>query len=347
MQTCLYCSKIGYYERPEAQTGRCGDFHTSVSVGPLFGRLLGVQFSRWLSEMAAGPLQIVEAGAHDGQLAADILAGFNERRSSQRGPSPPFEYWIIEPSPERQQWQRARLEQFAGSVRWFESFEAIPAGGITGVLFSNELLDAFPVHRLAWDATEKRWFEWGVGWRDGRFVWERMRDGAADFEESLSEAGFTLPPALTAILPDGYIIEVSPAAAEWWRTAARSLRCGRLVAIDYGLEAHELLSPERTQGTLRAYSRHRVSDDLLDAPGEQDLTAHVNFTQLRRAAMSEGLDAGELIDQSRFLSRIAAEQWRAQPDDSLAPEAVRQFHTLTHPDHFGRRFRVFVQSRGG
>ena len=297
--------------------------------------------------MGGGPLQIVEAGAHDGQLAADILAGFNERRSNLRGRSAPFEYWIIEPSPERQQWQRTRLEQFAGSVRWFESFEAIPAGGIAGVLFSNELLDAFPVHRLAWDATEKRWFEWGVGWRDGRFAWERMPDGSADFEGLLSEAGFTLPPALTEVLPDGYIMEVSSAAAKWWRAAARVLRRGRLVAIDYGLEASELLSPERTQGTLRAYARHRVGDDLLASPGEQDLTAHVNFTHLRRAGLREGLDDGELIDQSRFLSRIAVGHWQAQPPSSLTPEATRQFHTLTHPDHFGRRFRVFVQSRGG
>ena len=345
MQECLYCSKIGYYERTAGQIGRSGDFHTSVSVGPLFGRLLGVQFSRWLLEMAGGPLQIVEVGAHDGQLAADILAGFNECRSSQRGPPATFEYWIIEPSPARQQWQRARLEQFAGSVRWFESFEAIPAQGISGVIFSNELVDAFPVHRLAWDATERRWFEWGVGWRDGRFVWKRMQDGSAYFEELLSEAGFTLPPALTEVLPDGYVIEVSSEAAKWWRAAARVLRRGRLVAIDYGLEASELLSPERTQGTLRAYARHGVSNDLLANPGEQDITAHVNFTQLRRAGSSEGLDDGETIDQSRFLSRIAVEHWQEQPPSSITPEATRQFHTLTHPDHFGRRFRVFGQSR--
>ena len=346
MQTCLYCPKIGYYERQPAQIGRAGDFQTSVSVGPLFGRLLGVQFIRWLSESGGGPLQIVEAGAHDGQLAADILTGLKER-GRNTGPRDRFEYWIIEPSPERQQWQRTKLEEFAGSVRWFESFAAIPAGGITGVIFSNELLDAFPVHRLAWDANGKKWFEWGVGWRDGRFFWERLPSGSSDIEKRLLEAGFVLPAELTAILPDGYIIEVSPAAAEWWRTAARSLRCGRLVAIDYGLEASELLSPERTQGTLRAYSRHRVSNDPLATPGEQDLTAHVNFTQLRRAGLSEDLDEGELIDQSRFLSRVAVEHWQEQPPGSITPEAKRQFQTLTHPDHFGRRFRVFMQSRRG
>ena len=172
-----------------------------------------------------------------------------------------------------------------------------------------------------------------------------MQDGSAGFDELLAEAGFVLPPELTAILPDGYIIEVSPAAAEWWRTAARFLRSGRLVAIDYGLEASELLSPERTQGTLRAYARHRVSNDLLAMPGEQDLTAHVNFTQLRRAGMSEGLDEGEVIDQSRFLSRMAVEHWQEQPLSSVTPDVARQFQTLTHPDHFGRRFRVFIQSR--
>ena len=345
MQTCLYCPKIGYYERQPAQIGRSGDFQTSVSVGPLFGRLLGEQFIRWLSESGAGPHQIVEAGAHDGRLASDILGGIRDYQAKNPAQPTPPEYWIIEPSLDRQHWQRARLEEFAGSVRWFESLAAIPAGGISGVIISNELLDAFPVHRFAWDANEKTWFEWGVAWQEGRFVWARLPAGSSDIEKHLVESGFDLPAELTAILPHGYVIEVSPAAAEWWRTAARSLRSGRLVAIDYGLEAHELLSPERTQGTLRSYSRHRVGDDLLATPGEQDLTANVNFTQLRRAAMSEGLDEGELIDQSRFLSRIAGERWKELPPSSLAPEVVRQFQTLTHPDHFGRRFRVLMQSR--
>ena len=127
--------------------------------------------------------------------------------------------------------------------------------------------------------------------------------------------------------------------------AAQALDSGKLVAIDYGLTADEILAPERTNGTLRAYYQQRISDDPLARVGEQDLTAHVNFTQLQRIGEAAGLRTETFSTQERFLfdliqrklGGIASERWSAAE--------IRQFQSLTHPEQLGRRFRVLVQSR--
>ena len=372
METALYCPNSGYYEQSGSQIGRAGDFYTSVSVGPLFGELLAFQFSRWLEESET--VQVVEAGAHDGQLAADILGWMRVHRPELFGR---LSYRIVEPSTKRQAWQRAKLEVFAGKVQWLENLDQLPAQGFRGVLFANELLDAFPVHRLAWDAGQCRWVEWGVGLEEGRFVWRRMpfedlRAGSCEslragrcgsgkgagpealegWDAELARAGFELPAELRAVLPDGFTLEFCPTAAAWLRRAAAALGCGRLLTLDYGWTAEEFLTPGRGQGTLRAYRAHRPGADPLADPGEQDLTAHVNFTHLRRAGEEAGLTTEGLLTQAQFLTRAVAEArlfdrlpFDKLPFDKLRAAEVRQFQTLTHPQHLGRAFRALIQSR--
>ena len=150
------------------------------------------------------------------------------------------------------------------------------------------------------------------------------------------------------VLPDGYIIETCPAAENWWREAAGVLGRGRLMTIDYGLTADELFSPGRTRGTLRAYFRHHASDDLLANPGEQDLTAHVNFSAIQAAGEACGLKTETFSTQAQFLTGIAEEVFK-NPNSfgEWGAQQTRQFQTLTHPEHLGRAFRVLVQSRAG
>lgn len=348
MEIALYCPKIGYYERGAGQVGGRGDYYTSVSVGRLFGGLLARQFTEWLEALGPGPLHLIEAGAHDGQLALDILNGLAARRPDLLGR---VDYWLIEPSVDRQNRQRLKLENFSGRVNWFAGWEAAPAGGVRGVIFSNELLDAFPVHRVAWDAQRRLWVEWGVGWGTDRFVWRRM-ETPDDWAARLVEAGFELPRELIEVLPDGFTLEISPPAARWWNGAALALRAGKLLTLDYGLTAMERLDPGRAGGTLRGYSGHRMQEDVLANPGDQDITAHVNFTQLQLAGERAGLRTEGLLDQSRFLTRIAASAAEEGMREGAAgqwtptPSQVRQFQTLAHPAHLGRAFRVLVQSRG-
>lgn len=163
MARALYDPEEGYYERHTCQIGRAGDFFTSVSVGSLFGELLGFAFAGLLAELPAdaGEVWILEAGAHDGRLAADILGWLGEWQPmlSER-----VICGIVEPSPSRQATQRRRLSPFEGKVRWFGSLPELAALQPRGVLFSNELLDALPLRRFVWrrDATVGRWREAAV-----------------------------------------------------------------------------------------------------------------------------------------------------------------------------------------
>jgi SAM-dependent MidA family methyltransferase len=343
MELALYCPETGYYERNQDNVGRRGDFITSVSTGSLFGELLAFQFAEWLARwpMANGQWPIIEAGAHDGKLAADILNWLKKFRPELFAQ---IEYWILEPSASRQQWQREKLKQFS-NVRWFTGFDDLKLKTqnlkLHGVLFGNELLDAFPVRRFGWDALGKKWFEWGVTLAGEKFDWRRLPRPQTDLPAAIRN----LPPALLAVLPDGYIAEDSPTAENWWRAAAGIFAHGKWLTLDYGFSVDEQFSPARINGTLRAYFRHHVSDDLLAQPGEQDLTAHVDFSAIQKAGEAAGLQTDFLCSQPRFLTRIFSRAAQGKWFASLDARQIRQFQSLTHPEHLGRAFRVLVQSR--
>ena len=352
MELALYCPVHGYYEQERDTTGRAGDYYTNVNTGRLFGELLAFQFAQWVSETAYNnrqlaetvPVQFVEAGAHDGRLAADILTWLQEHRpktSRQLG------YWIIEPSVRRQILQRENLRNFARKVVWFDSWKALPKAGVRGVIFSNELLDAMPVHRLGWDATRRVWFEWAVTVREGAFVWTRMPANTVGRDNDSAPIGWPdLQPELLAVMPDNFTTEICPLAENWWRQAASALRRGKLLTIDYGLTAEQFFTPERKEGTLRAYYRHRLSNDLLANVGAQDITAHVNLTSIQRAGETAGLKTEMCATQAQFLTDISQRAWQEGSGcGAWTSEHTRQFQTLTHPEQLGRAFRVLVQER--
>jgi SAM-dependent MidA family methyltransferase len=379
MDVALYCPNCGYYEREEDIIGRRGDYYTNVSVGSLFGELLALQFAEWLQQIqeartetskadrsgtAGGRwevMRIVEAGAHRGDLARDILGWLRIHRP---GIFDRLEYWIVEPSDECRSRQQQRLRDFGDIVQWAEEIAGatgnsvvgspIPNSvGLRGIIFSNELLDAMPVHRVGWDAKSRVWFEWGVTSRAGRFVWTRMFDSApgpviqqSRAYSSVSHFDLPVEHELLDTLPDGFTTEVCPAAEEWWRTAAMALGCGKLLTFDYGLRAEEFFMPERKAGTVRGYHRHQLGSDVLAHPGDQDITAHVNFTAIQTAGESVGLRTDALVPQAQFLTGIAARMWEeAGSLKEWTPGHTRQFQTLTHPEHLGRSFQALVQSR--
>jgi len=355
MELALYCPDYGYYEQQKDTVGRRGDFITSVSTGELFGQLLAFQFANWLEELRIADcgLRIVEAGAHDGRLARDILTWLQSNRPQLFAR---LEYCLLEPSTARREWQHEVLKSFAPRVRWFSGFNDPAFPQFSGIIFSNELLDAFPIQRFGWDAKNQKWFEWGVAASAEKFVWARMpgslappngeRAGVRGPLKNLPSSIFHLPSSLLAVLPDGYTIETSPAAENWWREAAGKLAGGKLVTIDYGFTGDEWFSPARVYGTLRAYFRHHISDDPLANPGEQDLTAHVNFSAIQKAGEEAGLKTESFQTQPQFLTRILEKA--ARQEKSFAEwnaSRTRQVQTLTHPEHLGRAFRVLVQSR--
>lgn len=330
MELALYAPKCGYYERDLGQIGKSGDFYTSVSVGPFFGELLAFQFARWLELLPKeAPIHLVESGAHNGQLAADVLAGLRKHAPSLL---PQLEYLIVEPSEFRREAQESILKG-EQNVRWRDRLPEPQS--VRGIIFSNELLDALPVHQFSWSAATRKWYELGVTLNGDHLLLAPMPIGTVTSP--------TLPEELLEVLPDGYIIESSSSAQQWWKDAAASLQSGKLMTIDYGGTWEELLNPGREHGTVRSYSRHHVSRSPLDSPGEQDITAHVDFTAIRLAGEAAGLKTMEFTTQSQFLSRIARELW--SQTGSWPHGTVRQFQTLTHPEHLGRPFRVLAQQR--
>jgi len=341
MELALYAPELGYYEQSAGRVGVDGDFYTSVRVGALLGELIGHHFSE-TSVGSDEPPALVEAGAHDGQLALDILNYLD-------GWQPEFRptLWLVEPSANRRRWQEQTLSRFGDRIRWVANLDqlllAFP-NGFSGLLYANELLDAFPVHRLRWEREKKGWLAMGVAAAPTGFHWKTLLPEAVGIQ---SEELPPVPPALAEVLPDGFTTEICPSATQWWRQAAGCLKQGRLLTFDYRLDDEEFFAPQRCEGTLRAYSRHRVTGQILENIGEQDLTAHVHFTKLREAGEVAGLTTEFYGAQRQWLTKRMEETLhdpnRRFPEWKSA--RVRQFQTLTHPEHLGRGFRVLEQVR--
>jgi SAM-dependent MidA family methyltransferase len=345
MQLALYCPVYGYYERRADTVGRQGDFQTSVTVGPMFGELLAARFAGWLDALkrhGAARVHVVEAGGHTGQLAMDIL-GWMARARPELYDS--LDYHLLEPSEARRSWQAATAKAHGHRIRWSSGFDSLhrAIGGVHGVIFSNEMLDALPTDRFLWDESQQVWVTGLVAERDGQFRWIRGREANAAARAVLKQMA---PAEVCGMLPDGYAVDYSAEAIQWWLDAAANLNRGRLLTLDYGYGSAGAVVPERTEGTLRGYRRHQLADDVLSDPGRQDITAHVHFDELRKTGEGAGMRTEFLGSQERFLVRAMEELTGVgHACGTLGADRLRQFKTLIHPDHFGHAFQVLLQAR--
>jgi SAM-dependent MidA family methyltransferase len=334
MGRCLYDPEHGYYAAPERRVGRRGDFHTSVSVGPVFGELVAAwAHQSWRDMGSPAPVALVEQGAHDGQLMADVLAALAARHPDLSAVAQPV---VVEPLPARREEQRPRLT--AGPpVSWRSTLEELAEDPAPHALFfANELLDAFPVAR--WRFDDSGWNQLVVALtEDGAFAWHR-----------LPAPGFCLPgePAIGGeTLPAGYETETCPGLGSWTGALARAFGRARVLLLDYGREADDYFAPHRTAGTLRGYHRHRRCDDPFAAPGETDLTADVNFSHLAAEARRAGFRCTPPERQGTFLTRLATPRLLDHPPPG--PAWLRQFQTLTHPNQLGHLFHAVVLEKPG
>ena len=326
MEAALYHPEHGYYTSGRAGIGRSGDYFTSVSVGPLFGTLLARQFSEmWERLGEPSEFTIVEQGAHRGDFARDVLIAL---RAHAPACFTATRYHIIEPSPALRSAQGAMLGEF--TAQWFPTLAALPT--FTGVHFSNELLDAFPIHAVAWDGTA--WRESHVALDGARFVFIDLPITSAPLQIALAQ----LPP-----VPVGYRTEINLSARTWLDTLGARLTRGFALIIDYGFPRAEYFRPERTTGTLTGYAEHRRVADLLAAPGKTDLTAHVDFTALAERALAAGWRVAGFTDQHHFIVALGTLHFPETIADTPASQReLRAFKTLMHPQMMGRTFQVLA-----
>ncbi|MGV3659926.1 MAG: class I SAM-dependent methyltransferase [Prosthecobacter sp.] len=322
MEMALYHPEHGYYGPGPRRIGRQGDFFTSVSVGPLFGRLLARQaVAEWQAQEKPDGFTIIEQGAHDGQLAEDILNALNEK---------PMRYVIVEPNPRHQEAQRHRL---GSRVEWVESLSALQTGPKHAFFLCNELPDAFPVHLVRWNGES----------------WQELFVETADAETFLLVPGELTSPALAAEvarlptdLDPGHTLEINLTMLDWARELARAAFQGVIFIADYGLDEDEFFVDSRASGTIRRYHQHQMDGRVLEDLGECDLTTHINFTRLIEETALHGLTQREYDLQGRVLGRLAM-PW-LQSLEGSPPDAatLRQFQSLTHPAMMGRSFRCLI-----
>jgi SAM-dependent MidA family methyltransferase len=332
MALALYQPDLGYYARQTRQVGREGDFFTSVSVGPLFGKILARRFLRGWNEIGNPTLwRIIECGANDATLATDILREITTQ-SPQAAAS--LEYVITEPLPHLRTIQQKNLEPFGQTTRILPSPDTLSENPLPGFAFGNEVLDALPCHLIEFQ--NGHWHE--------RLVTLDPNDNLTWHTNPTPVSG-TLAQAtapLSQSFPNGYLTEIRTNFAAFLSPIRQALQNGHMIWIDYGFAQPEYYDPARTRGTLRTFSNHRAAENPLETPGLIDLTAHVDFTALAQTAISLGCPPTTFQSQGNWLTREARpillemEETASPPDLSL----LKQFQTLTHPAHLGARFHV-------
>ncbi|MEO8142574.1 MAG: SAM-dependent methyltransferase [Betaproteobacteria bacterium] len=318
MELVLYEPGLGYYAAGARKLGAGGDFVTAPELSPLFGRALARQIAQILQPGDA----ILEFGAGSGVLAEVLTLEF-----------PGLKYQILETSPELRQRQQERL---ADRVQWLDRLP----GRFRGVMLANEVVDAMPVHALAW--THTRVLERGVCANEGQLAWS---DRAAKDPVLVQATKLDME-----IPPSGrYESELALLARAWMRSLGRFLERGALLVVDYGFPAREYFHPQRSMGTLACHYRHHAHDDPFYLPGLQDVTAHVDFSALAGAAVDAGMAVLGYANQAQFLvncgiTELLAEENPADPKRYLPAAAAAQ--KLLSPSEMGELFKVLAVGKG-
>lgn len=303
MELALYHPEAGYYRHPQPRVGRSADtdFYTATTAGTVFGELVAEAAVRLLAPHPAGEFTFVEIGAEPGTSVLDGVAH-------------PF-----------------------AAVKTLRLGDALEIGGRC-VVFSNELFDAQPCHRVVWRAGA--WRETGVALESGRLIEVELPELSSEVREARR-----LPVDAPG---EGYRIDLPLAADALCRRIAVQPWSGLFIGFDYG-KSWSALVAETPAGTVRAYTRHQQSNDLLAQPGRQDLTSHVCWDWLAAALAAQGFATPSLESQESFLvrhgQRAAARILAGEPGDRPSLRK-NQLHRLLHPALQGQKFQVLHARRG-
>jgi SAM-dependent MidA family methyltransferase len=331
MEMALYDPDWGYYASGEARIGRAGDFYTSSHLHPVFGRMLGRQVEEFWEYMGrpAG-FDVVEMGPGAGHLCGDMLDYLKDReiRKSMR-------YTLIERNPSRRREQEELLGEYRQMLGWSSSLDEI--SGMRGCLLSNELLDAFPVHLVLLDDELKEIYVTAEG---GRL----MEVPGPPSDPAITEYFSDLPVGLEK----GYKTEVNLRIRDWLAGVGRAVREGFLLTIDYGYTSREYYADDRNRGTLMCYRRHQLVEDPLGNVGKQDITAHVNFSSLKKWGEEMGFRTIGFCSQGAYLTSLGIDeeiQRLAEESADYLFELAR-IKKLILPQGMGESHVVMVQYKG-
>lgn len=336
MRECLYHPVHGYYGKPESK--RFADYYTSVDVHPIFARLLARQFAEiWESLSWPAEFMLVEAGAGVGRFATQVLDFCCVKLPDFYAA---LRYVAVERSASRREQAMSAAKRHATSGKFTASAE-VPPRIAAGCFFSNELVDALPVHRVLMDGGAMK--EIFVDFPEGRFVDLVAPVSTCAITEYFAGQGITLC--------DGQHAEVGLEACDWIGEIGRRLARGYVLTIDYGHPANDLFDDHHMRGTLLAYQNHRASEEFYASPGEQDLTAHVNFTALQTWGKRSGLETAGFTSQTAFLLALGqgnefADLYDEGQSESERTKARLQLKTLIHPEGMGEQFHVLIQRKG-
>jgi SAM-dependent MidA family methyltransferase len=339
MELALYHPQFGYYMRspelPQERIGWRGDFYTSSDVHPVLGQALAKQAEQ-MYRLLGQPhsFTIVEMGPGKGLLANQILATCEHR---YRSFFQHLRYVLVDRSPAMRELQRRNLAPWldrAALLTWVDDLANVAPQGLTGLFFSNELVDSFPVHRVQVTAQgiEELW----VDYRDGRFV-ECLRPLSSDtLAHRLRRVG--------ADWPEGYRTEINLRASEWMKHVAQHLDRGFVLTIDYGHTAQDLYRSDRKHGTFLCYFRQSIREDPFRRVGEQDMTAHVDFSSLVETGEGHKLQTTGFTNQMSFLMGLGVEHMISELEQD-SPQFKAAIHLL-RPNGMGTTFKVLVQHKG-
>lgn len=339
MELCLYAPGLGYYSAGATKFGEAGDFVTAPELGPLFAACVADSVAPVLRQL--GPqAEFVELGGGSGAFAEVALKKLLALDAL------PARYAILEPSADLRARQGERLRAQLNPLLYdlVEWLDAPPAQPWNGVLFANEVIDALPTPRFTLRDGEV--FEEHVALDgEGRFI---RADRPAD--ALLSAAVRHVERQRGAPFPDGYRSELLPQLPYWLQAVIGGLRAGALLFVDYGYARGEYYNAQRSDGTLRAFRRHHLVEDVFACPGLQDLTASVDFTALAEAGTSAGFDLAGYCTQAAFLigngleANLAAAEARAR-DEAARHNLRQQAKRLTLPTEMGERFQAMGFAR--
>jgi len=326
MQKALYDPSMGYYQSERPKWGPDGDFITAPELTPLFGQTIAEQCLQILPELSA-PV-IFELGAGSGQLCIDILSHLEQEKAL------PDAYWILEVSAASQALQKENMKQqiphLLDKIRWLNTW---PQEAYEGIIIANEVLDAMPVHRFM--LHQDHIWEQYVAYAEDKFTFITQR---CEDERLLAY----LETALPRDLPQPYLSEANLWMEGWLAACSETLKKGAFLIFDYGYPRHEFYHPDRLQGTLLCHYRHTVHADPLIHVGEQDITAHVDFTHVAEAAQKVGFEIAGYTTQAAFLMNnglLHLLEKRATVD---AHQAVKR---LLHPHEMGELFKVIALTK--